>query len=207
MKRKNDALVVVDVQNDFCSGGNLAIAGGEEVVPVINGLMPGFGTVVATQDWHPPGHGSFASSNPGASPFQKVDRDGDKQVLWPDHCVQGTTGADFHPGLDLAPVHVIVRKGYRTGVDSYSAFRENDRKTPTGLEGCLKSLGVERVFICGLALDYCVFYSALDAIEMNFGVAVITDACRGIDSPPGDCTRKIKWLKKSGIAVIKTSDV
>lgn len=175
-----DALLVIDVQNDFCTGGALAVPEGEAVVPVINRLMPAFQTVVLTQDWHPPGHSSFASTH-GQEPFSTTEMPYGTQVLWPDHCVQDGDGAAFHAGLDIRRGHMIQRKGMNPDLDSYSAFFENDRKTTTGLAGWLRERGVSRLYCVGLATDFCVLYSALDARAQGFEVAVIEDACRGID--------------------------
>jgi nicotinamidase/pyrazinamidase len=175
-----DALLVVDVQNDFCPGGALAVSGGDEVVAVINRLGARFRHVVLTQDWHPQGHKSFASANPGRQAFETVAFPYGPQVLWPDHCVQGTTGAQFHDGLQLPHAQLVLRKGYRREIDSYSAFYENDHRTPTGLAGYLRDRGLGRVFVAGLALDFCVRYSAEDAHRCGFEVAVAEDACRGI---------------------------
>lgn len=177
----SDALVVIDVQNDFCPGGALAVAGGDAVVPVINWLMPLFDTVVLTQDWHPRDHASFASAHSGAQPFTSTEMPYGQQVLWPDHCVQGTTGAAFHPDLDTERAAVVVRKGMNRQIDSYSAFFENDRRTPTGLAGWLRDKGITRVFCTGLATDYCVQYSALDGRARGLEVVLVEDACRGID--------------------------
>ncbi|KAB2916061.1 MAG: bifunctional nicotinamidase/pyrazinamidase [Hyphomicrobiaceae bacterium] len=177
----SDVLLVVDVQNDFCPGGNLAVPGGDEVVPTINQLSTRFKHVVLTQDWHPTGHGSFASANPGRQPFETITVSYGPQVLWPDHCVQGTKGAEFHPALQVPHAELIIRKGYRREIDSYSAFYENDRTTPTGLAGYLRERGLKRVFLAGLAFDFCVRYSAEDASRLGFEVVVIEDACRGID--------------------------
>lgn len=177
----SDALLVVDVQNDFCTGGALAVPDGEAVVPVINGLMDGFSIVVLTQDWHPANHFSFASSHEGKSPFETIDVPYGAQTLWPDHCVQGTDGAGFHPSMNTAPARLVVRKGCNPSIDSYSAFYENDRVTPTGLTGALREIGVTRVFLAGLATDFCVAYSAIDARREGFGAVVITDGCRAID--------------------------
>jgi nicotinamidase/pyrazinamidase len=174
-------LVIIDVQNDFCPGGALAVGGGHEIVPLVNELIARFDHVVMTQDWHPPGHSSFASSHEGHSPFAAVEMSYGQQTLWPDHCVQGTKGADFHPDLDWTKAELILRKGFRSAVDSYSAFFENDRRTPTGLAGYLRERGLTHVVLAGLATDYCVAYSALDAIELGFTTTVITDACRAID--------------------------
>jgi nicotinamidase/pyrazinamidase len=176
-----DVLIVVDVQNDFCPGGNLAVPKGDEVVPLINRLAGRFPHVLLTQDWHPPGHQSFASSHPGKRPFETADMAYGEQILWPDHCVQGTAGADFHPGLDIPHAELVLRKGFRRAVDSYSAFYENDRKTPTGLAGYLRERGLRSVFLAGLAFDFCVFYSAEDGHREGFNVSVIEDACRAID--------------------------
>ena len=178
---ERDLLLVVDVQNDFCPEGALGVPDGDAVVPVINRIQPGFAHVVLTQDWHPAGHQSFASTHPGHAPFETVEVAYGPQTLWPDHCVQGTPGAAFHPDLETAKAEMIVRKGTRAEIDSYSAFYENDRTTATGLAGYLRERGFTRVFICGLATDYCVHFSALDAAREDFEVVVIEDACRGID--------------------------
>jgi nicotinamidase/pyrazinamidase len=175
------ALVVVDVQNCFLPGGSLAVAKGEEVIPVINRIAKSFQNVVLTQDWHTPGHISFASSHPGKKPFESIELPYGKQILWPDHCVQGTGGAEFRSDLALANLQLVIRKGFRPHIDSYSAFYENDRKTPTGLAGYLRERGLKRLFVAGLALDFCVRYSAEDARREGFEVVVVEDACRGID--------------------------
>src|SRR5215217_3011822 len=174
-------LLVVDVQNDFCPGGKLPVPHGDEVVPVVNRLAAKFPHVVLTQDWHPPGHFSFASTHAGRQPFETVTVAYGPQVLWPDHCVQGTPGAEFHPTLAVAQAELIVRKGFRRAIDSYSAFFENDHRTPTGLAGYLRERGLKRVFLVGLALDFCVRYSAEDAHAQKFEVVVVEDACRAID--------------------------
>ena len=176
-----DALLVVDVQNDFCPGGALAVPRGDEVVPLVNRLAGCFAHVVLTQDWHPAGHQSFASSHPGKRPFETVTVDYGQQILWPDHCVQGTVGAQFHDGLQIPHAELVLRKGFRPTIDSYSALYENDRKTPTGLAGYLRERGLTRIFIAGLAFDFCVRYSAEDARREDFAVTVIADACRAID--------------------------
>lgn len=178
---RNAALIVIDLQNDFCPGGALAVSGGDAIVPLVNRLQAHCGAVVLTQDWHPADHASFAASHPGAQPFQSVEAPYGPQTLWPTHCVQGTTGADFHPGLDTTRAQLILRKGFRREIDSYSAFFENDRETATGLAGWLRARGFERVFFCGLATDYCVAWSALDAARLGFEAVVIEDACRAID--------------------------
>ena len=175
------ALLVIDVQNDFCPGGALAVPDGDAVVPVINRLMPHFTRVVLTQDWHPAGHRSFASSHPGRQPFETAKVEYGDQVLWPDHCVQGSPGAAFHPDLDAARGALVVRKGMNPMVDSYSAFFENDRRTATGLVGYLSGLGIRKLYLGGLATDFCVLYSALDARAAGFSCTVLSDACRGID--------------------------
>jgi nicotinamidase/pyrazinamidase len=176
-----EVLLVVDVQNDFCPGGALAVPGGDEVVAPINRLAERFAHVVLTQDWHPAGHLSFASSHPGKAPMESVTAPYGPQILWPDHCVQGTRGAEFHPGLRVPRAELVLRKGYNREIDSYSAFFENDHATPTGLAGYLRERGLARVFVCGLAFDFCVRYSAEDAHRSGFDVVVVEDACRGID--------------------------
>jgi nicotinamidase/pyrazinamidase len=177
----SDVLLVVDVQNDFCPGGGLAVPGGHEVVPVVNVLARRFAHVVLTQDWHPAGHQSFASSHSGRKPYETIEVAYGPQILWPDHCIQGTPGAEFHGDLDIPHSALVLRKGFRRAIDSYSAFYENDRKTPTGLAGYLRERGLRRIFVAGLALDFCVRYSAEDARRESFEVVVIEDACRGID--------------------------
>jgi nicotinamidase/pyrazinamidase len=177
----DDVLLVVDVQNDFCPGGALAVPRGDEVVAVINNLAEKFQHVVLTQDWHPRGHLSFASSHPGKKPFETIAATYGAQVLWPDHCVQMTTGAEFHSALRIPHACLVMRKGMDRSIDSYSAFYENDRTTPIGLVGYLREHGVKRIFVAGLAFDFCVRYSAEDARRENFEVFVIADACRGID--------------------------
>jgi nicotinamidase/pyrazinamidase len=179
--RADDLLLVIDVQNDFCPGGALAVADGDVVVPVINRLAQRFAHVVLTQDWHPAGHSSFATSHPGAEPFQTVAMAYGAQTLWPDHCVQGTAGAALHPQLAVDRAELIIRKGFRREIDSYSAFHENDRRTPTGLAGYLRERGLTRIFLVGLATDYCVHYSAVDALRLGFEAVVIESGCRAID--------------------------
>ncbi len=177
----DDVLIVVDVQNDFCPGGALAVPRGDEVVPIINRLAARFRHVVLTQDWHPAGHFSFASTHPDKKPFETITAPYGPQVLWPDHCVQGTPGAAFHPALQVLHAALVVRKGMDRAIDSYSAFYENDRTTPTGLVGYLRERGFSRIFLAGLAFDFCVRYSAEDARREGFEVFVVEDACRGID--------------------------
>jgi nicotinamidase/pyrazinamidase len=188
MKRSNehrvaesDVLLVVDVQNDFCPGGGLAVPRGDEVVGLVNALAGRFRHVVLTQDWHPRGHRSFASAHPGRQPYDVIEVAYGQQVLWPEHCVQGTPGAEFHAGLDIPHAQLVLRKGHRADIDSYSAFYENDRTTPTGLAGYLRERGLTRVFLAGLALDFCVRYSAEDAHRHGFEAVVVAEACRGID--------------------------
>jgi len=205
--RSRDVLIVVDVQNDFCPGGALAVSGGDLVVPVINGIMGRFSRVAATQDWHPKNHASFASSHQGREPFDQVELAGLTQTLWPDHCVAGTAGAAFHPGLHEEYFHLIVRKGSDPAVDSYSAFLDNDKKTATGLAGYLKEVGAGMIYLCGLATDYCVFFSAMDAVSFGFRVTVILDACRGIDVPAGSIDRSISEMKRTGIRIIESKDL
>ena len=177
----SDLLLVIDVQNDFCPGGALAVVDGDAVVPVINRLAQRFAHVVLTQDWHPAGHSSFATSHPGTAPFQTVTMAYGPQTLWPDHCVQGTAGAAFHSQLSTARAELVIRKGFRSEIDSYSAFYENDRRTPTGLAGYLRERGLTRIFLAGLATDYCVHYSAVDARRLGFETVVIETGCRAID--------------------------
>ncbi len=176
-----EALIVIDVQNDFCAGGALAVPDGDAVVPIVNEMTPRFPLVVLTQDWHPRGHASFASSHPGRRPFEEIALPYGPQVLWPDHCVPGTHGADFHPDLDLRSANLILRKGANPDVDSYSAFFENDHESPTGLGAYLRERGVRRVILVGLATDYCVLYTALDAVAQGFEAVVVEPGVRGID--------------------------
>ncbi len=181
IRQHQDLLLVIDVQNDFCPGGALAVGEGDAVVPVINRLAEQFDHVALTQDWHPAGHSSFATSHPGSAPFETIAMPYGPQVLWPDHCVQGTAGAAFHPGLLADRAELIIRKGFRGGIDSYSAFYENDRHTPTGLAGYLRERGFKRIFLVGLATDFCVHYSAVDARREGFEAVVIESGCRAID--------------------------
>jgi len=194
----DNVLLVVDVQNDFCPGGALPVPGGDEIVPAVNRLARQFAHVILTQDWHPPGHSSFASAHPGQSPFVAVEMDYGTQILWPDHCVQDTPGAAFHPGLDLPRAELVLRKGFHPAIDSYSAFRENDRKTPTGLAAYLRERGFARVTLCGLATDFCVLYSALDARQAGFATRVVLDACRGLDVD-GSLARAIEEMRQAGV--------
>src|SRR3984957_13355811 len=178
---KDDVLLIIDVQTDFCTGGALAVADGDAVVPVINRLAGRFQHVVLTQDWHPSRHSSFATSHPGSAPFDTVSMPYGQQTLWPDHCVQGTPGAAFHPQLATERAELVIRKGFRPEIDSYSAFQENDRRTPTGLAGYLRERGLQRIFLVGLATDFCVYYSAVDARRLGFAAVLIEAGCRAID--------------------------
>ena len=196
-----DVLLVIDVQNDFCPGGALAVPRGDEIVPEVNRLAAEFGHVILTQDWHPRGHASFASSHTGRQPFETIELPYGQQILWPDHCVQETRGAAFHPGLDVPHAELVVRKGFRSAIDSYSAFRENDHRTPTGLAGYLKERGFERITLCGLATDFCVFYSAIDGREAGFEVSVVTSACRGIDVE-GSLEKATRSMTEAGVTLL-----
>ncbi|KIC09468.1 nicotinamidase [Leisingera sp. ANG-M1] len=193
------ALIVVDVQNDFCPGGALAVPGGDEVVAPINAMMVQFDTVILTQDWHPAGHSSFASSHPGKAPFETVEMAYGTQVLWPDHCVQGSDGAAFHEEL-RTDGDLILRKGFRVGIDSYSGFFENDQTTPTGLEGYLRSRGITGLTLAGLATDFCVAFTALDAARLGFAVTVDLTACRAIDLD-GSLQAALTQMKEAGIVL------
>jgi nicotinamidase/pyrazinamidase len=200
MRPATEALIVIDVQNDFCPGGALAVAEGDQIISRINGLMGEFATVVLTQDWHPANHASFAANHPGAAPFSMVKMPYGPQVLWPTHCVQGTTGAEFHPALHTNPAQLIIRKGFRPGIDSYSAFFENDHSTATGLDGYLRSRGVTAITLVGLATDYCVAYSALDAAALGFTATVLEGATRAIDLNGSLAEARVK-MRAAGIAL------
>jgi len=199
-------LLVVDVQNSFLPGGSLAVKDGDQVVPVINRIAAGFAHVVMTQDWHPAGHSSFASSHAGKRPFEMIDLPYGKQVLWPDHCVQGTDGAALSNELSLPRTELILRKGFHKGVDSYSAFTEADGKTSTGLAKYLEARGLQRVFVAGLATDFCVSWSALDARKAGFETYVVEDACRGIDTQ-GSLAKAWADMDKAGVKRIQSSDI
>jgi nicotinamidase/pyrazinamidase len=198
-----DVLIVVDVQNDFCAGGALAVPGGEEVVPIVNQLAARFPHVLLTQDWHPALHLSFASSHPGKQPFDTVRMPYGAQILWPDHCVQGTRGAELHKELDIPHAELVLRKGFRREIDSYSAFFENDGKTPTGLAGYLRERGFRNLYLAGLAFDFCVFYSAKDGHAQGFAVSVIEDACRAIDTQGSEAAAR-QGLAERSIAIISS---
>ena len=200
-----DALLVIDLQNDFCPGGTLAVEGGDQVVPVINALARRFEHVVLTQDWHPSGHISFASAHPGAQPYTTIAAPYGPQALWPDHCVQNTHGADFHPALDVPHAELILRKGFRREIDSYSAFLENDHVTPTGLAGYLRERGLTRLFLCGLAYDFCVRFSAIDGTAFDFECLVIEDATRPV-ALPGSVEATDQAFAEAGIQRIQSAD-
>jgi len=201
-----DVLIVVDVQNCFVPGGTLPVAGGHDIVPLVNRLARSFEHVVLTMDWHTPGHVSFASSHPGKKPFETVSLPYGTQVLWPDHCVQGTKDAELVPGLDIAHAQLIIRKGYRKHVDSYSAFYEADGRTPTGLAGYLKERGLQHAFFVGLATDFCVAWSALDARKAGFAASVIEDATRGIDTG-GSLGKAWADMTGAGVRRIRSTDI
>lgn len=200
MRPATEALIGIDIQNDFCPGGALAVADGDAVVAPVNAMMAEFAVVVLTQDWHPAGHLSFADNHPGRVPFDMAQMPYGPQVLWPRHCVQGTDGAAFHPGLAADAAQMVIRKGFRPGIDSYSAFFENDRTTPTGLDGYLRSRGVEALTLAGLATDFCVAYSALDAARMGFRVTVRMDACRAIDLN-GSLAEAVAQMRAAGVTL------
>ncbi|RBW54870.1 bifunctional nicotinamidase/pyrazinamidase [Ruegeria sp. A3M17] len=193
------ALIVIDVQNDFCPGGALAVPGGHEIVDPINAMMAEFDAVILTQDWHPAGHSSFASEHDGKAPLDMTEMHYGPQVLWPDHCVQGTDGAEFHPDLNTH-ADLVIRKGFRRGIDSYSAFFENDQKTPTGLDGYLKSRGITKLTMVGLATDFCVHFSAVDAARLGFDVTVRMDACRAIDMD-GSLAAAMAAMRAAGVTL------
>jgi nicotinamidase/pyrazinamidase len=196
----DEAFIAIDVQNDFCPGGALAVAHGDAVVPRVNTLIRDFPVRVLTQDWHPADHASFAANHPGAPPFSTAEMPYGPQVLWPTHCVQGTPGAAFHPALATDAADLVIRKGFRADIDSYSAFFENDRTTPTGLDGYLRSRGVAGVTLAGLATDFCVAYSALDAARMGYRVTVVMDACRAIDLN-GSLAAAVAQMRDAGVVL------
>lgn len=197
----DEALLVIDLQIDFCPGGALAVAGGDEIVPLVNDMVQSFEHVILTQDWHPAHHSSFASSHPGRAPFETVHMPYGPQTLWPDHCVQGSGGAAFHPNFNRAKAELIIRKGFRKAIDSYSAFFENDRKTPTGLAGYLRERGITSLTLAGLATDFCVGFSALDAVSRGFSTTVRLDACRGIDIG-GSLEAMLGRMKEEGVTLV-----
>lgn len=197
-----NALILVDLQNDFCPGGALPVPEGDAVIPVANSLQSRFDLVVATQDWHPANHASFAANHPGRQPGEIIDLDGLPQVLWPVHCVQGTWGAELHPALDQTRIARVFRKGIDPRIDSYSGFFDNGRRYATGLAEYLRDRGVNKVFVCGLATDYCVKFTALDAIDVGFATYVVLDACRGVGVRPGDIQRAVSEMQARGIVMV-----
>lgn len=201
------ALLIIDVQNDFCPGGSLAVADGDAVVPVINRISRTFPLVVATRDWHPSGHISFASSHDGREPMESVRVNGIDQILWPDHCVQGTTGAAFHPELDTRPVNLVLHKGTKKTLDSYSAFFENDKETATGLQYLLDGHGFDSVAVCGLAADVCVYFTARDARRLGLTTYVVGDAVRGVDVPEGSIKRTKNDMMEHAITFIQSDEI
>jgi len=203
---ENAVLVVIDVQNDFCAGGALAVPDGDAVVAPINRLIERFENVVLTQDWHPAGHASFASSHGGKLPFDAIQMSYGAQTLWPDHCVQGSHGADFHPALVWRKAQLVIRKGFRPTIDSYSAFFENDRRTPTGLAGYLQERGLTQIVLAGLATDFCVAYSALDAAHLGLSVSVATDASRGIDLN-GSLAAAETEMRRAGVTLAEAASL
>ena len=201
------ALIIIDVQNDFCKGGYLEVKDGDEVVPIINTISNKFNKVVATQDWHPKNHLSFAVNNENVKPLDIIELDGIMQVMWPVHCVQGTNGANFHPDLNTNNIDLIIRKGTNYRLDSYSAFLENDHKTKTGLDSYLKGLGINELYFAGLATDYCVYFSVMDAIEFGFKTNLIIDACRGVDFPENNVERSLNLMKVAGVNIINSGQI
>jgi nicotinamidase/pyrazinamidase len=201
------ALILVDIQNDFVPGGALAVAEGDRVVPIANRLQERFDLVVATQDWHPANHGSFASQHAGKKPGDLIDLNGLTQVLWPDHCVQESRGAEFHPQLDTTRVAKVFRKGVDPEIDSYSGFFDNGHRRGTGLADYLKAAGVTDVFVCGLATDYCVKFTALDARQLGFETTLVVDACRGVNLKPGDVDAAIEEMRAAGVNVVRSEEL
>jgi nicotinamidase/pyrazinamidase len=196
-----EALVVIDLQNDFCPGGTLAVEGGDEIVPLVNDLIRNAEHVILTQDWHPASHSSFASSHPDKKPFESMTMPYGEQTLWPDHCIQGSLGSDFHSGLAWTKAELVIRKGFRPPIDSYSAFFENDHRTPTGLAGYLRERGIVAITLAGLATDFCVAYSALDAVRQGFAATVRLDACRGIDLD-GSLDTMLGQMRAAGVTLV-----
>jgi len=194
-------LLVIDLQNDFCPGGSLAVPEGDKIVPVINKIMDKFYKVVATQDWHPKNHVSFASTH-NKQLYETIEINNILQTLWPEHCVQGSHGAELHKDLDIRKIDLILRKGTDPQIDSYSAFLENDKQTKTGLDGYLRSLDIKKVYVCGLALDYCVYYTACDAVKFGFETYVIIDATKGVDVPKGNIEKTVQHMKSLGVKIV-----
>ncbi|MFW6344372.1 MAG: bifunctional nicotinamidase/pyrazinamidase [Sediminispirochaetaceae bacterium] len=215
MKERDNALIIVDVQNDFCPGGAMAVAGGDKIIPRINTIQQHrphqnrrfWKKVVATADWHPERHISFADEHPGKDPYQIVEVDGLAQNLWPAHCIAGTEGAQFHPDLDLREADVIIRKGTDPALDSYSAFFENDGLTPTGLRGYLGQFGIQKLYICGLAFDWCVYFTALDARKIGYETVVIEDITRAVDVPAGFADERREEMIESGVRFISSREI
>jgi nicotinamidase/pyrazinamidase len=201
------ALLLIDIQNDFLPGGSLAVPDGDAVIAVANALMPKFSLVVATQDWHPPEHASFAVNNPGTLIGQVIEVEGAPQVMWPRHCVQGTRGAELAESLDRANIAAVVRKGVDPAVDSYSGFFDNQRKRATGLAELLRERGVDEVVVLGLATDYCVKFTALDALSLGLKTTVVEDGCRAVELMPGDCARALEEIRKAGGAVVTSAEL
>ncbi len=204
---QDSALILVDLQNDFCPLGALPVAEGDKVIPIANALMPYFSTVVATQDWHPADHGSFAANHPWRKPGQVIALNGLDQVLWPIHCVQGSFGAEFDPGLDQAGIHKVFVKGTDPGIDSYSGFFDNGHRKATGLGDWLKDRGIKRVYVMGLATDYCVKFTALDALELGFETYLIEDASRGVNLEEGDVAKAVADMSTAGVQVIQSDAI
>jgi nicotinamidase-related amidase len=201
-----DVLAVVDLQNDFCPGGALAVPGGDEIIALVNRIATRFPHVLLTQDWHPPGHLSFASSHPGRTPYETIGVPYGAQTLWPDHCIQETFGAELHPGLRIPHVELVLRKGFRREIDSYSIFFENDRKTPTGLAGYLRERSLGRVYLAGLAFDFCVLWSAQDARRLGFEAVVVRDACRSVDLD-GSEQDALGRLQTAGVPLVVSGEI
>jgi nicotinamidase/pyrazinamidase len=201
-----NALLIIDIQNDFCPDGALAVKSGDSIIPIINNLAARFEHIILTQDWHPYGHSSFASVHPNKHPYDIIQMDYGSQVLWPDHCVQGSKGAAFHPDLNTTHAQLIIRKGFRKSIDSYSAFFENDHRTATGLTGYLKNSGIDTLYLTGIATDFCVKWSAIDGISEGFNVYVVEDATKGIDLE-GSLAAAWEEMKKAGVKVIHSSDI
>lgn len=201
------ALIVIDLQNDFCPGGALAVDEGDLIVPIINSIAGSFDLVAATRDWHPADHVSFASNHPGSRVQDSIDVAGIEQVLWPDHCLQGSSGAEFHPDFDIRPLDLIIHKGTNSGLDSYSAFFENDHQTPTGLAPYLNGLEVKELYFCGLATDYCVYFSVLDALGLGFQVHLLEDCVRGVGFPPGSIEERLQDMRTKGAVLLNSGDL
>ncbi|HVR42097.1 MAG TPA: bifunctional nicotinamidase/pyrazinamidase [Thermoanaerobaculia bacterium] len=201
------ALILVDIQNDFCPGGALAVSEGDAVIPVANRIQGHFDVIAATQDWHPPNHGSFASQHPGRKPGDVVDLNGLRQELWPDHCVQGSKGAEFHPDLDTSRIDRVFRKGTDPGIDSYSGLFDNGHRKATGLGDYLQEKEVTDVWIAGLAADYCVKFTALDAVGLGLRTWVVRDGTRGVEVHPGDVDRAIEEMRRAGVQIVESDEV